>query len=235
MMRIPLLFADVDWVRLAIFVVVGVAYLISFIASRLRDRQVAKNRAGKPVRRDDQTAKELEDFLKRSAAGRRDASPKPARPVATAPARQQENRARAPRRKTDERDKRRKAEAPAASLVNLRDSDLTKDRAAQPAGPLRTSIDTHEFAERAEHLGSFDEARSLQNRLQETFSRKVGTLAPASEALGDSLAAQNRAAAAAAAATGTKQTLPISALLSGGNLRNAVILNEIFQRPEERW
>jgi hypothetical protein len=231
-MHIPALFADVDWIRLSIFIVVGVAYLISFIANRLRDRQIAKSRLPKPPRRNPETAKELEDFLKRSGAGRRDEKPKAARPVSPAPARSQENRTRAARRKPDERGKQRKAESPTASLVNLRESKLTKDRVVEPAGPLRPSIDTHEFAERAEHLGSIHEARSLESHLKQTFAHQVGTLAPAS---GDSLAAQNRAAAAAAAATGSKQTLPIAALLSGGNLRNAVILHEIFQRPEDRW
>jgi hypothetical protein len=231
-MHIPALFADVDWIRLSIFIVVGVAYLISFIANRLRDRQVAKSRLPKPPRRNQETAKELDDFLKRSNAGRRDAQPKQARPVPMAPARSQDNRARTSRRKPEERSKQRKAEVPANTLVNLRESSLTKERAAEPVGPLRPSIDTREFAARAEHLGSIHEASSFESHLKQTFAHQVGTLAPASA---DSLAAQNRAAAAAAAATGSKQALPIAALLSGGNLRNAVILNEIFQRPEERW
>jgi hypothetical protein len=236
-MQIPALFADVDWIRLSIFIVVGVAYLISFIANRLRDRQIAKSRLPKPPRRDQETAKELEDFLKRSSANRRDEKPKPARPVSTrpvstVPARSQESRTRAARRKPEERGKQRKAEGPTTTLVNLRESNLTKERTAEPAGPLRPSIDTHGFAERAEHLGSIHEARPLESHLKQSFAHQVGTLAPAA---GESLAAQNRAAAAAAAATGSKQTLPIAALLSGGNLRNAVILHEIFQRPEERW
>jgi hypothetical protein len=231
-MHIPALFADVDWIRLSIFVVVGVAYLISFVANRLRDRQVAKSRLPKPPRRNPEMAKELDEFLKRSSAGRRDAQPKPARPVASAAPRSQDNRTRAARRKPEERGKPRKAEGPVNTLVNLRESKLTKDRAAEPAAPLRPSIDTHEFAERAEHLGKIQETHSLESHLKQTFTHQVGTLAPAAA---DSLAAQNRAAAAAAAATGSKQTLPIAALLSGGNLRNAVILNEIFQRPEERW
>jgi len=226
------LFADVDWIRLSIFIVVGVAYFISFVANRLRDRQVAKSRLPKPPRRNPEMAKELDEFLKRSSAGRREAQPKPARAITPSPVRTQENRNRAARRKPDERAKPRKAEGPVTTLVNLRESKLTKDRAAEPAGPLRPSIDTHEFAERAEHLGKIQETHSLENHLKQTFTHQVGTLAPAAA---DSLAAKNRAAAAAAAATGSKQTLPIAALLSGGNLRNAVILNEIFQRPEDRW
>jgi hypothetical protein len=234
MIRLPVLFAfDPDWVRIAIFLVVAVGYLISFIATRLRDRQVAKNRLPRPQRQDADTAKELEDFLKRSSASRRDTAKKPAQP-ASRPQSQPDTRSRAPRRKVDERDKRRRTPTPTptATLVNLRESDLTKERAVGPVGQVRPSIDTRAIAEHAEHLGSFDEARSLENRVKQVFSHQVGTLptAPA-----DSLAAQNRAAAAAAAATGTRQTLPIAALLSGGNLRNAIILNEILQRPEERW
>jgi hypothetical protein len=232
MMNLPPLFADVDWIRLSIFIVVGVAYLISFIATRLRDRQIAKSRLPRPPRRDQETTKELEDFLKRSSAARRDAQPKPARAVTPAPLRTQESRARSARRKPEERGKGRKAEGPTTTLVNLRESKLTKDRPAEPAAPLRPSIDTQEFAQRAEHLGSIHEARSLESHVKQAFDHQVGRLTPASS---ESLAMQNRAAIAAAAATGAKQTLPIAALLSGGNLRNAVILNEIFQRPEDRW
>ncbi|MEX2139851.1 MAG: hypothetical protein WD894_11355 [Pirellulales bacterium] len=234
MTNLPVLFAfDPDWVRLAIFLVVAVGYLISFIATRLRDRQVAKNRLPRPPRQDPGTTKELDDFLKRSSPSRRDTAKKPVQPVSRSQP-QPDVRTRAPRRKADERDKRRRTPTPTptAALVNLRESDLTKERGAGPVGQVRPSIDTREFAERAEHLGSFDEARSLENRVKQAFSHQVGTLAAAPA---DSLAAQNRAAAAAAAATGSRQTLPIAALLSGGNLRNAIILNEILKRPEERW
>jgi hypothetical protein len=245
----PLL-ADVDWIRLAIFMVVGVGYLISFVATRLRERQVAKNRAPRPARPNADTAKELEAFLKRSAANRRDAAKKPAPQVAR-PQKQLEPSARSSkpldagnrigRRKPDDREKRRRtasatpatpASSAMPSLVNLRESNLTKDREKAPSvGQVRPSIDTHEFAERASHLGSLDTEHALQDHLKQTFSHQVGTLSSAS----DNLAAQNRAAAATAAATGNKQALPIAALLRGGNMRNAVILNEILQRPEERW
>jgi hypothetical protein len=222
---------DPDWVRLAIFLVVAVGYLISFVATRLRDRQVAKNRLPRPPRKDPDTTRELEEFLKRSSADRREIVKRPAQP-APRPQSQPEARTRTPRRKAEERDKRRRTPTPTPALVNLRESDLTKERAPTPVGQVRPSIDTREFAERATHLGSLDTARPLEEHLKEAFSHQVGTLAAKPT---DSLAAQNRAAAAAAAATGTRQTLPIAALLSGGNLRNAIILNEILKRPEERW
>jgi hypothetical protein len=239
-MHLPPLFAlDPEWFRLAVFLVVAVGYVISFVTSRLRDKQVAKTRQPAAPRRDPNTAKELEEFLKRSSASRPDATakrpaPAPRAPVAT------ERRPRGTRRKSEEREKRRPAPAatiPAqkstpASLVNLRESDLTKDRAAEPLGHVVPSIDTRDISERASHLGNLESASPLQDHLKQTFSHRVGTLTAAPT---DNLAAQNRAAAAAAAATGTKQTLPVAALLSGGNLRNAIILNEILQRPEERW
>jgi hypothetical protein len=230
-----ILFAfDPDWVRLAVFIVVAVGYVISFIATRLRERQVAKNRAPRPARRDPEMAKELDDFLKRSASNRsRDAAKRPSQPAAR-PQAQPDLRTRTPRRKPDDREKRRRAPAspPPAPLVNLRESNLTKEQAPSPAAPVRPSIDTRDFAERATHLGNLDTARSLDDHLKQVFTHQVGTLATPA---GDNLAAQNRAAAAAAAATGTRQTLPIAALLGGGNLRNAIILNEILTRPEERW
>ena len=177
--------------------------------------------------------KELDDFLKRSSSNRREPAKKQAQPAAR-PQSQPDLKSRAPRRKSDDRDKRRRAPAPVAPvpLVNLRESSLTKDPVTPPAPQVRKSIDTREFAERATHLGNLTADHSLDDHLKQVFSHEVGTLAAAA---GDNLAAQNRAAAAAAAATGTRQTLPIAALLSGGNLRNAIILNEILQRPEERW
>ncbi len=234
MTNFTILFAlDPDWVRLAVFLVVAVGYAISFIATRLRERQVAKNRLPRPPRQDPDTAKELEDFLKRSS-NKREPAKKPAQPAAR-PQTSPDVRARTPRRKTDDRDKRRRAPAPPppqASLVNLRESSLTKDPVTPPAAQVRKSIDTREFAERATHLGNLTTDHTLDDHLKQVFSHEVGTLASAAS---DNLAAQNRAAAAVAAATGTRQTLPIAALLSGGNLRNAIILNEILQRPEERW
>src|SRR5688500_15396900 len=100
----PILFAfDPDWVRLGIFLVVAVGYLISFIATRLRDRQVAKNRLPRPPRRDPDTTKELEDFLKRSSPNRRDTAKKPTQAAsASRPQPQPDTRARTPRRKPDE-------------------------------------------------------------------------------------------------------------------------------------
>jgi hypothetical protein len=225
------LFADIDWIKLGTFLVIGTVWLINLVASRLRDRQLAKNRPPRPAREANDATKELADFLKKTSTQGRQTAQKP---VAQAAAARGDGRSRAARRKAEEQEKRRRKQAtPAPSLVNLRESDLTRD-VVKPVGEeqIRPSIDTHKFAERAAHLGHLEADHKIEQHLQQSFSHQVGTLGGATPS---SLAAANRNAAAVAAATGSKQTLPIAALLSGGNLRTAIILNEILERPENRW
>jgi hypothetical protein len=240
MLHSLILFGDVDWVRLGIFVVIAVAWVINFLANRLREGQAAKARPPRPERPKADTAKELEEFLKKTAA-RRDATA--AKPPTAAPApqaRAEGGRTRAARRKADDRDKRRKAQPATAtpSLVNLRESNLTRDtEKPRPVEPVHPSIDTRKFTERASHLGashlsSLETDHSLEQHLKDTFSHQLGTLAAGSTS--DSASAQNRAAVAAVA-TASRQALPIAALLRGGNARTAIVLNEILQRPADRW
>jgi hypothetical protein len=201
---------------------------------------MAKGRPPRPAQKSD-TAKELEDFLKKTAARRDAAAPKPAAAAPSPQPRPQGTSARAARRKGDERERRRKSHPATAtpSLVNLRQSDLTRE-AEKPRSvePVHSSIDTRGFSERASHLGaahlgSLETDRSLDEHLKDTFSHQLGTLAAG--AASDSAAAPSRAAIAVAAATGTRQTLPIAALLRGGNARTAIVINEILQRPVDRW
>jgi hypothetical protein len=232
------LFADVDWIKLATFLVIATVWLINFVATRIRDRHLAKNRLPRPAQEGKDATKELAEFLKKTSTKGRQVAPQ--KPVASVPAvtARGEPRTRAARRKVDEQEKRRRKQpAPAPSLVNLRESELTRD-VVKPVSQeqVRPSIDTHKFAdkfaERAAHLGHLEPEHKIEAHLQQAFSHQVGTLGAGSP---EGLAAANRNAAAVAAATGTRQTLPIAALLSGGNLRNAIILNEILERPERRW
>jgi hypothetical protein len=240
MAHLPIIIADVDWVRLAIFLVIGVAYVINFIASRLRDRQIAKNRPHRPAQPKADTAKELEEFLKKSSARRDTTTAKAAPATPVGQGRQDGGRGRGARRKSDDRDKRRKAQPSAAAptLVNLRESALTRDAdKTPPVAPLQPSIDTRKFSERASHLGashlsSLDTEHSLEDHLKQTFSHKVGSLAQGMPA--EVVAAQSRVAGGSAGAA--KQPLPIAALLrEGAGARTAIVLNEILNRPEERW
>jgi hypothetical protein len=237
MHSIPVIFADVDWVKLATFLIIATIYVINLMATKLRERQVAKNRPARVPRQNPDTAKELEEFLKKSAAPRRD---KPAEknvgPMSSSQARVEPRaRAQPQRRQPDERDKRRRPPAAPpkpATLVSQNKSEPPRTANVAPEEHLKPSIDTGRFAERAAHLGHLEGKRTLEQHLEQTFSHQVGTLTTSQ---GEARSAQNRAAAAVAAATGSKQTLPIAALLSGGNLRNAIVLNEIISRPEHRW
>src|SRR5687768_14607354 len=195
MQFIPPLFADVDWVKLGTFLVIGTVWLINLVASRLRDRQLAKNRPPRPVREANDATKELADFLKKtSTQGRQATSQKPAAPAATA---RPEPRSRAARRKAEEQEKRRRKQAtPTPALVNLLESELTRD-VVKPVGEeqIRPSIDTHKFAERAAHLGHLETDHKIEQHLQQAFSHQVGTLSGGTPA---NLAAANRNAAAVA-------------------------------------
>jgi hypothetical protein len=227
-----LLFADADWVKLATFLVIGTFYLISFLAGKLRDRQVAKNRAPqRPAKADgaDAIAGELDEFLKK--AQKRDQPTKqPARPAATPVVAAARSESRKPRRRGDDRGdpaKRRTLAAPLPTLTESRaKDDAQRKRVEGVEEHVRHAIDTRRFDQRAAQLGNLDTAPQIETHLQQTFSHQLGTLGPAS-----SPAATTPAAAVGAA----RAAVPIAALLSGGNLKQAVILKEILERPADRW
>jgi hypothetical protein len=229
----PLLLADADWVKLATFLVIGTFYLISFLAGKLRDRQVAKNRVPqRPAKADgaDAIAGELDEFLKK--AQKRDQPTKqPARPAPPPVVASARSESRKPRRRGDDRgdpSKRRTLAAPLPTLTESRaKDDAQRKRSEGVEEHVRHAIDTRKFDQRAAQLGQLDASPQIETHLQQTFSHQLGTLGPAS-----SPAATTPAAAAVGA---TRAAAPIAALLSGGNLKQAVILKEILERPEGRW
>lgn len=241
-----LLFADADnWIKLAIFLVIGTVSVIKWLSDHLRQRQIEKMRQPRPAAADraDPIANEIEEFLKKHAR-REETRPQPAPPTrpasgaasatsAAAGARSEKNN-RGRRKPNEPRDSRRPRQGPVlVPSVDVQTlDDTTRSPPREAVGDrVRQSFDNRKFAERAAQLGSLDTAPTIEQHLKDSFSHQVGTLASGTT----NLAAANRAATAGAAATGTRKSLPIAALLAGGNLRNAVIINEVLNRPVDRW
>jgi len=227
-------FADGDWIKLATFLVIATFYVISYLAGKLRDRQVAKNRVPqqRPPKAEgaDAIAGELEDFLKK--AQKRDQPKKqPARPVIQ-PAAASRSETRKMRRRGDDRGdsaKRRTLAAPLPTLTESRaKDDAQRKRSEGVEEHVRHAIDTQKFDQRAAQLGQLETTQPMQSHLQQAFSHQLGTLGAVS------LPATPTPAAAATVAA-VRGAAPIAALLSGGNLKQAIVLKEILERPDQRW
>jgi hypothetical protein len=96
------------------------------------------------------------------------------------------------------------------------------------AAHVQQHLDTREFAQRASQLGQVEqEERSFQAHVQQTFDHQVGQLASrrSEPAVGTGEASGQPTAAESVAAL----------LADSQNLRSAVVLNEILQRPTDRW
>jgi hypothetical protein len=230
------LLADADWIKLATFLVIGTFYVISFLAGKLRDRQVAKNRPPqRPPKADgDAIAGELEEFLKKAQKREQPKrqTPRPElQPVAAA----RNDTRKTTRRRGDDRvdaGKRRTLAAPLPTLTESRAKDDAQRKAQRGEGVdehVRHAIDTRKFEQRAAQLGQLEPTTQMQSHLQEAFTHQLGTLGPASTP------AALAPAAPAATVAAARRAAPIAAILSGGNLKQAVILKEILERPEQRW
>jgi hypothetical protein len=143
-----------------------------------------------------------------------------------------------------------------ASQTPLSKSSTSESRDQQEAQPRRESLaehvaetlDSSKFARRATKLSQVQESHDAEFRqhMQRVFKHDLGDTA--GTAAGASPPSIGPAANLAAAATGAgvapmvtpsgdrKVAADIAALLAGGKgIRDAVILTEILQRPEQRW
>jgi hypothetical protein len=104
-------------------------------------------------------------------------------------------------------------------------------RGISVAEHVQKHLDTRSFEQRASHMTRVDQAdEQMEEHLHKAFDHEVGTLAAQAKA-------KEAANAAAAAATASKVTAGgVAAMLKDRNsLRNAIIMQEILRRPEERW
>ena len=225
----PPLLADAEWMRWVGLIVFIVIYILNhFLGGDKKKAKVPRakgaeaiqpDRTVKPAPPNRQTApgsarqsqtQEIEAFLQRAKERRREKTP-PQKTVAKAPP--------APVR--------RLAETPL-------EAEVVKSR------PLGASIanqqlDTRDVTEHSEHLTDdltqADQNRELHRR--KMFSHRVGRLEDTSGEVGAKAgedAPQSNAAATAAAA------VPISAaFFQPKDIRQAIIVSEVLQRPEHRW
>ncbi|HUY92200.1 MAG TPA: hypothetical protein VMV10_25900 [Pirellulales bacterium] len=96
------------------------------------------------------------------------------------------------------------------------------------ASSVQQHLNNREFAERARQLGSVDqEERAFEAQVHQAFDHQVGHLA---------MRAEEPAPGAAPPAAPAISSQTLAALLADPqNLRGAIVLNEILQRPTDRW
>jgi len=193
---------------------------------QMQPRQLAPPQ-GQPRPAGDALQGEIEEFLRR-ASGRREGYQPPGqsqRPVSAGPVN--------PGTRIDPRRGR-------PALVVVRAKPAVNSPAESPETPadigrhVKQFLDTREFAERSSQLSSIDEKeRQFEQNLQKTFSHELGHLKRSTLADGGD---------AAMTAAPLQPLLPVqnpnilaSLFRSGVDLKRAIALNEIFQRPEHRW
>jgi hypothetical protein len=196
-------------------VVVMIIFFLAGIAKLLANLQKIQPPAGRPrpsrpVPPD--VAEEIEEFMRRAASrrnaqGTRPASPPPATPPA--------------------------AEPVPAEVV-----------AGQPVGGqveehVKKYLDAQDFSRRSQELGEevVQADREIDQRLHEVFDHRVSRLELVpGEAAAPAFAAETAEPTEAPAAGSTPLATGLLDLIGNPeSLRQAIILNEILYRPEERW
>ncbi len=108
----------------------------------------------------------------------------------------------------------------------------------QVASHVKTYLDTSDIDAQVELLGDSVEIADdvMEAHLKEVFDHRIGTL---QQSAADTQASRHAASNARKRATGESVMAPpvdFAALLANaGDLRKAIVLNEILQRPVERW
>jgi hypothetical protein len=111
----------------------------------------------------------------------------------------------------------------------------TRDRVT---AHVNETVDTSDITANIEQLGDSVEIADdvMEAHLKEVFDHRIGTL---QQSAADTQATRRAAANAQKRATGESVTAPpvdFAAMLANtGDLRKAIVLNEILQRPAERW
>lgn len=215
MIASPLLLADAETIKIILAIVAGLIWLVQhYISSNAKGQ--ARRPPAKPEARPrppaapagkPQMPGDVNEFLRRAAEKRAAEKRAAQRPMANEPAQP-------PRRLVTT-----KLDAPPGEVVE-----------AQAVDESRSMTRIGSYVE--QHLGTREEAAAqftdvdkseamFQAHLQQTFQHHVGQL--------DSQASDPATAAPAADS-------PLAALLADpANVRQAIVLNEILQRPVDRW
>lgn len=224
---IPLIADASDVIGVVVFLVILIISAISQAIGKAKEAQ-QQQRPRPPVRPapnpQDPVVRELDEFLRRAAAGGK-AQPKPARPrQQAAPVRPQPQAARpvAPRAPAAPKAPPVLVAQPvlaqaAEELEEIRLEPAVADRLSQAADQRLSSQ-----KEQSLGAGVAQAQRQMSQKLSEDFSHKVGRLAGAKQDAATELPATAAAGLAAM-------------LASPVDVRQAILLSEILQRPEHRW
>lgn len=232
-----LLAADQVSIKVLVFVVMGLIYLIKkyFEADARQPRRPAGAPPARPVEAPPRNAPmppqnpgnrqqlddEIAEFLRRAAQKRSQAAGQgagrpapPSGPLAPAP-RAQPVRPQAQTARQQVQPSRPPIEPP-----------MERPIGESVAEHVQKHLDTRSIGTHAEQISQVGQTtRQLQSHLQSAFSHEVGQLAHASE--GDAPANDSPASNSATS---------LAALLAEpGGMRQAIMLNEILQRPVHRW
>jgi hypothetical protein len=225
MLRMGLLFAaDWDWVKVLPLLIGVIVWILAQMFGQ--KAEAPQRRAGQPNvprpqpqgggQRETIDA-EIEEFLRKASGERRRAEerPRPAKPrEAVRPRRESRRETTPPARR----------EAPV--IV-----EVIEETAPRPLGaPLSSQFDAGRRQSRPLQVSRIEaEGEAMEQHVRDVFSHPVGQLAAASAARDAALAQSGQGGLA------KRPAAELLALLRGGQVRHAVVLQEILQRPEHRW
>lgn len=226
---IPLIADAGDVLGVIVFLVILIISAVSQMLGKAKEAQQQRPRPPvRPVRPapnpQDPVVRELDEFLRRAAAGgKAQAQPRPAAPQQqAAPVRPQA----APARSAPRPAARQQPVVLVARPVPVHEAEALEEihleptlgeRLSQAGGPQLSSQ-----TEQPLGAGVAEAQQRMSQQLTQDFDHKVGQLAGGRQAA--------KAAIPSTAAAG------LAALLaSPADLRQAILINEILQRPEHRW
>ena len=191
------------------------------VQPQMQPRQIAAPQ-GQPRPAGDALQGEIEEFLRRASGRQQPGQAQRPRPGTARPA--------ITGAKADPRRGR-----PAPPVVRAKPVANAPDESADTPEAIsqhvKQFLDMKEFDQRTTNLSSIDEKeRQFEQNLQKTFSHELGHLKRSTLADGGD-----------AAATAVQPIAPLNPNVlaglfrSGVDLKRAIALNEIFQRPEHRW
>ena len=214
------LFADAgDIAQVVIFLVVAAIYGINHIIKAVREMQKTLQKPpARPVEQGEvkqRLERELDDFMRRARGESAPAQPPP-------PPQQKKRR-----RNQGEQKKQQAAE----SKERDDKDDLRRRKRLEPR--LEQHIDTSRFEQRARHLTNIDhEADDIQQHVHQVFDHKLGALGSDTR---DSREADAAAALVNAGIEHSTANRVAMNLADPESLRDAIVMQEILNRPTHRW
>jgi len=246
------LWADIgDILGAAAAIIIPLAYVLHAIfAARKKDapplggpqRQApprAAQQPQQPAQRPQQKAlaDEVEQFLRRAAERRAGGRPRdvevlrpeePPKPQPRPAQRPQTPRQQTPRPRPASQRPLAPPRPVEAVVVETLEERIERDSVEST---VAQHLDAKGFTSRAEQLTSLDQAdEQMEEHLHSVFDHRVGTLGRKAESISD-----DDPGSVPTPKVATSPTTLADILTSPANLRNAIVLSEVFRRPEERW